>query len=200
MSITLGFSVAESGDSKIITITDTTGTATGGWDGSPATTDINGTTNKLTLDIVVTRSDGIETTYDQINLYTTFGAFANVAALVFPLTCANFKINSVPIGTSSTTFSDGLYNITYTYTGSTGTKATVLIDGIIKGKLYSLIRTIPTKYECDDPHDKDILDIIFMKGYYDALIATAEVGRSDQVIDQLLVLERLVLNGSNYSW
>ena len=37
MSITLGFSVAESGDSKIITITDTTGTATGDTTGATGT-------------------------------------------------------------------------------------------------------------------------------------------------------------------
>jgi hypothetical protein len=202
MALTLAFSVAEQGDNKLITITDTTGTGTGGWgySGNPAVGSIS--TGDLLLNIVVTTSDGTITSYQAIDTYVLAGPFAAVADLVFPITCADLKVGGVAIGTDEDMVPDGIYEIEYewTDTGPTQTTASVLIDGIVKTSIYEMLRTIPTKYECEDNHERDILDIVFIKGYYDAMIATAIVGRNEQVIEQLGVLERLVLNGSYYSW
>lgn len=199
MAITLSLDFSERGDNQVITLTDTTGTATGGWDGTPAVTDINNSTNALTLDIVITTSDGVETSYNTIDLYTEFGPFATTADLVFDLDMS-MLVDGVNTYSAGDLFPDGLYEITYQYQGGNSTVYHVLMDGNVKTDVYDLVRSIPTKYECDDPHDRDILDIVFIKGYYDSMIATALVGREDQVIEQLAILERLVTNGSNYTW
>jgi hypothetical protein len=199
MAITLSLDFSERGDNLVLTLTDTSGTATGGWDGTPAVTDINNSTNALTLDIAVTTSDGVVASYGTIDLYTEFGPFTTTADLVFDLDM-HMLVDGVTTYTALDEFPDGLYEITYKYQGANPTVYHILIDGQVKTGVYDLIRTIPTKYQCDDPHDRDILDIIFIKGYYDSMIATALVGREDQVIEQLSILQRLVTNGSNYSW
>ena len=211
MALTLNFTVTERGDNKLLTVTDTTGVYNGvtnltGWGApNPAVTDVDATPDTLTLDIVFTGSDGSVTSYDTVELYTEFGPFTTVADLVFPLDCTMLLDDGVAIGTADDEFPDGLYQITYSWRKGQGgtetdTEATALIDGVVKNAIYELLRTIPTKYECEDSHEGDILDIIFTKGYYDAMIATAVVGREDSVINQLLVLERLVVNGSNNNW
>jgi len=209
MALTLAFSVTEQGDSKLITITDTTGlyavgTNPTGW-GAPNTTLGDIASGNLTLAIIITTSEGTVTSYDAIDLHDTFltEGHDEVSDLVFNLNCSMLiDSNDTALGTDEDEFPDGLYDITYTstYAPETETEAVVLIDGLVKADVYELLRTIPTKYECDDPHDRDVLDIIFIKGYYDSMIATAIVGREAQIIDQLLVLKRIVSNGSSYSW
>ena len=203
MAFTLSFTITEQGDNKLLTLTDSTGTGSDGWDGSPAVTDIASAVNQLTLDVTITTSDGTSTSYDTINLYDEFGPFTTTANLVFALDCSMLiDSDDNALGTADDVFPDGVYDFIYTWTGAgaTHTDTSVLIDGIVKSSIYELLRTIPTSYECEDNHERDILDIIFIKGYYDAMIATAIVGRNEQVIEQLGVLERLVLNGSYYSW
>jgi hypothetical protein len=203
MAFTLAFSVAEQGDAKLITVTDTTGTDTGGWGdgGNPELTDI--ADGSLLLTFTITTSDGVAVTYDAIDLHPLLAAHATTADLVFDIDCSMLiDPDDSPLGTNDTQFPDGLYAITYDWTGTgpTHTHATVLIDGVVKADIYELLRTIPTRYECEDNHERETLDIIFIKGYYDALIATALVGREDEIVNQLSVLEKLVNNGSNYSW
>lgn len=201
MALTLAFSVAEQGDNKLITITDSTGTSATGWGGAnPAVGAI--ATGDLLLTIVITTSDGTETSYTAVDLYDEFGPFAATTDLVFPLSCDMLVSGGIALGTADDVFPDGVYDMKYewTDTGPVHTDASVLIDGVVKSSIYEMLRTIPTKYECEDNHERDILDIVFIKGYYDAMIATAIVGRNEQVIEQLSVLERLVLNGSYYSW
>ena len=206
MAFVLAYSVTERGDSKVVTLTDTTGTGATGWGGAnPAVSTIDSSTNTLDLDITVTTSDGTETSYDTIDLYAAFGPFATIADLVFALDCSLIKESTIAIGTADDVLPDGIYEFTYTWKKGLGgteteTASSVLIDGNLKADIYEMLRTIPTKYECDNNHDRDIMDIIFIKGYYDAMIATAIVGRNEQVIEQLNVLERLVANGSSYTW
>jgi hypothetical protein len=196
MALVLAFTAVEQGDAKLLTISDSTGTGATGWStgGNPAITDITA----LHLDIDITTSAGTTISYDRISLT---GSFTLASQLVFSISCADLKVSAVALGTASDVLPDGLYAITYTYNSTaTHTDSTVLIDGNVKAAVYELLRTISTKYECEDNHERDILDIIFIKGYYDGMIATAIVGREDQVIDQLFVLERLVTNGSSYTW
>lgn len=209
MALTLASTVTQSGDNKTITVTDATGVYDAGsnptgW-GAPNTALSAIASGNLTLTITITTSDGTSTTYDAIDLHDTFltGGHTTVSDLVYPLTCDMLTASGTALGTSSDEFPDGLYAMIYTCTEPTPdvhTDSTVLIDGQVKTAIYEMLRTIPTKYECQDYHEKDIMDIIFTKGYYDAMIATAVVGREDQVIDQLYVLERLVTNGSSYTW
>lgn len=208
MAFTLAFTVSQSGDAKTITITDATGTGATGWGGAnPALTDIDNSANTLTLDITITTSDGTETSYDAIDVHDTFltGGHTATTDLVYALNCSLITDSGVALGTSDDEFPDGLYEITYTWKKGLGgtethTDSVTLIDGVVKASVYELLRNISIRYECEDYHERDLLDVIFIKGYYDCMIATAVVGREDQVIEQLLVLERLVANGSDNSW
>lgn len=197
MALALSFTTAQRGDNKLVTISDSTGiTDVGGWGvgGNPTFGDIT----DMHIDITITTSDNTVTNYDRISISAPI---ASAADLVWEIGADDLLVSAVAIGTADDVLPDGLWEITYTYNATaTHTDATVLIDGVVKSSIYTLLRTIPTKYECEDYHDRDILDIIFMKGYYDTMIATAVVGREDEVIDQLLVLERLSINGSNNSW
>lgn len=207
MALNLSFTIVERGDNKLLTITDSTGvydvsTNPTGW-GTPNATigSIDNASNKLTLTIVHTSADGTITSYADINTNTIFGPFITNANLVFPITMAMLFVGAIPAGTADDEFPDGLYSIKYQYQSATfHTDYTVLIDGRVKVALYELLRTMYTRYECEGWHEKEILDIIFAKGYYDSMIATAISGREDQVIGQLAVLERLITNGSNYTW
>lgn len=196
MALVLAFNVTEQGDNKLLTIADNTGTSTTGWG-----TDGNTTVASITamhLDIDITTSNKVVESYDRITLT---GPFNNASEIIFSISCAELMKSGIPIGTSADVLPDGLWSITYTYNSTaTHTDSTVLVDGNVKTAIYELLRKIPTKYLCDYNHEKEILDIIFIKGYYDAMLATAIVGRDSEVIDQLYTLERLVTNGSNYTW
>ena len=121
MALDLSFSIEERNDNLRITLTDTTGTydagsnATG-W-GAPnlAVTDITATggAQPLELSVKITTSDGTETTYDDIDLYTEFGAPTLPSDLVFALDCSMFISEGTALGTDEDEFPDGVYEFTY---------------------------------------------------------------------------------------
>ena len=49
-------------------------------------------------------------------------------------------------------------------------------------------------------NNKQILDAIFTMAMIDAMESSAYVGNDEAVLEQLAVIERLVTNGSNYTW
>jgi hypothetical protein len=211
MAFTLTCSVVERNDNKLLTISDTTGgcSATSwGVGGNPTVSSITaiGGGHPLTLDIKITTSDGTETTYDIIDLHQTFltSGHSTYDDLVFPLTCAMLIQNGTAIGTSSTEFPDGIYEITYSYGEPDAEEAyvtdSVLIDGIVTSDIYALLRTITTKYECGGPHEKDTLDIIFMRTYLSAMHVSTYVARTDSILKDLTILERLIDDVSTYTW
>lgn len=212
MALKLSFTVVERNDNLLLTITDTAGTYhvvdnPDGW-GAPnlAVTDIvaSGGLHTLELDIIFTASDGTITTYDTIDLFTLFNPFADAGDLIFPLTCAMLKVSGTAIGTPADEFLDGIYNVTYVaddgLAGEVNEVSAILLDGKVQNAVYELLRTVPTKYECGGPHEKEVLDIIFMRTYLDSMRASAAVSRTDSIVGQLNVLERLVTNVSNYTW
>lgn len=213
MALELSFNVVERNDNKLVTITDTTGiyhvvTNPTGWETGAATNpdvaDIDGVTHTLELDVTLTISDGTETTYDSIDVYTLFGPFTDVGDLAFALDCSMLQVSSVAMGTSADEFPDGLYEITYTYDKGLASEvsyaSTVLLDGRVANALYELLRTLPTDYECGSCHTKEILDIIFMKTYLDSIHASAYSARTTSILNQLGVLENLLTNVSSYTW
>ena len=211
MALSLAFTVAERNDNKLITITDATGvyaavTNEGGWGGAPnpLVTGIDGTTHTLELFISIQTSGGVTTLYDGIDLYALAGPFATVADLVFDIDCSMLEDGGVALGTADSEFPDGIYTFTYVYDYELGTEistsAAALLEGRVRNAIYELYRTIPTIYNCQDCKSKEVLDIIFAKSYYSAMIASAYVARETELINMLAVIERLITNGSNYTW
>lgn len=210
MALSLSFDVTERNDNKLLTVLDTTGiydivTNDDGWGApNPVVTDIDGVTHTLELDITLTISNGTVTTYDSIDLFTLFGPFTDISDLSFALNCSMLQSGGTALGTSDDEFPDGLYTITYTYDKGLGSVITVtntiLLDGRVANALYELLRTLPTDYECGQCNEKEILDIIFMKTYLDAIHASVYSARTTAILDQLGVLENLLTNVSSYTW
>lgn len=210
MAFTLTCSVLERNDNKLLTVSDTSGdyrSTSWGQGTNPTVASITSLTgaHPLTLDIKITLSDGTETTYDQIDLHEEFLTAVTHTShedLVFPLTMAHLKVSGVAAGTADDEFPDGVYEIVYAYDSPATASVTdsMLIDGRVTAAVYEMLRTIPAKYECGGPHEKKVMDIMFCNAYLDAMHSSAYVARIQSVLDQLSVLERLVTNGSTYTW
>jgi hypothetical protein len=212
MALTLSFSVVERNDNKLLTITDTsgevaTGTATGWGIGNALYTTIvgSGGAHTLELDIVVTTSDGTVTTYDTIDLKTTFrpgSAFSAVSQLTFPLTCAMLKVTGTAIGTADTSFPDGIYSITYVYDDGLGTEISTTTSNLVYGKVkkgvYELLRQMNTSYEYEGYIDDTAILTIFVKAYLDAILANDINARPTSITAQLYTLEKLLINEASY--
>jgi hypothetical protein len=199
MALHLDLSYSERNDNKLLTLTDTTADYSSG--GNIAVTDITA----AKLDITITKSDGVAVDYDQIDLVAEFGdgsapEFNNQAAMVFPLDATMIKLSGIALGTTDDELPDGIWEFTYTVNTTNTLNEEILLDGKVQNAVYELLRTIPTMYDCDDCHEKETLDIMFMKAYLDAIRASAVVSRNDSIINQLYTLERLITNVSHYTW
>lgn len=191
-------SYSQRNDNKLLTLTDITV-----W-GAPeiAVTDIT----VLTLDIDITTSNGTTTTYDQIDLVDEFGdgaapEFNNQAALVFEIDASLLLVDGVAIGTSDDELPDGIWNITYTVNTSIGIlEQDILIDGVIRTKVYELLRALPTIYNCSECKSKTVLDALYSYGCLNVMRSDAYVAKTEELVSLLYTLERIVTNGSNYTW
>lgn len=209
MAFTLNFEVTERNDNKLLTITDTTGeVSTGsvdGWgDTHPEYTSVaaSGTATSLELNITITTSDGLETVYDTIDLYTEFGPFATITDLVFPLDCSMLVSSGEALGTSDDEFPDGIYEIQYVYASDevteTATVDSILVYGKVKNGVWEMLRKMNRDYEYEGAVEDDVLLAVFAKTYLDGMLAADVSGREDSIIGQLYTLERLLINESSY--
>ena len=194
MALTPSLSYTERNDNKLLTITDTTTNyATGG---NIAVTDIT----TLTLDVTITTSDGTETAYTQIDLFDEFGAFTVQADLVFPMDATYLLSGGVALGLATDELPDGVYDFIYTINVTNVFTESILVQGRVRKSVYELLRTLPVTYNCKDCKTKEIMDIIFCYGLLNSLESSGYVAKNEELINQLSVLERLVTNGSTYSW
>lgn len=190
---TLSFTVRN--DNKLITITDTT--VDYGIGGNIAVTGISA----LTLDIEYTNSANETTIYDTIDLYSLFGPFTIQADLLFELNPSHLIVGSTSMGDTDSEFLDGLYSFTYTINIVIAEKEySVLLDGRVVNATYELLRMIPQYYLFSSCNNKEILDAIFTMAMIDSMESSAYVGNDEAILEQLAVIERLVTNGSNYTW
>lgn len=195
MALTPTLSYEERNDNKLLTLTDTT--ANWGTGGNIAVTDVT----TLTVVIAITTSNDTTTTYDSIDLYALgSGPFATQAAMVFPIDASMIKDGGIAIGTSDDELPDGLWEITYTINATVGTPETIFIDGKVRVAVYELLRQIPVIYNCNECKSKTILDALYAYGCLNVLRSDAYVAKSEELISLLYVTERIVTNGSNYTW
>ena len=195
MAVTLSLAYVERNDNKLITLTDDSTD----W-GTPTVAGIT----TLTLDLTITTSDGVATEYDQIDLVAEFGPLALEADLVFPLDATYIQEDGVAIGTASDELPDGIYEFTYILDDGLATDSElnehVLIEGIVRNGVYDALRTIPVLYNCEECKSKEIMDAIFAYGYLNSMRAGGYVAKSEELLSQLYVLERLLNYGSSYTW
>ena len=203
MAVSLALSYSERNDNKVLTLTDVT--TNWGVGGNEAVTALT----TLTLDVSRGCSDGTEVVYDQINLITLFGSgtnpeFPTQSTMVFPLTCAILKISGVAIGAATDELPDGIYTFTYVLDENLGTEVSlttdILVEGKVRAAVYELLRDLPDTYNCKECKSKEILDTIYCYGLLNAMESSGYVAKNTELLNQLYVLERMVTNGSSYSW
>lgn len=199
MALTLALSYVERNDNKLLTLTDAT--ADWGDGGNINVVDVTA----ATLDIIITTSDGTATTYDQIDLVAEFGdgvgpEFNTQADMVFAIDATLLQVTGVAYGTADDELPDGIWSITYTINSVNTLEEDVLINGVVTVDVYEMLRALPTIYNCDECKSKIILDTIYCKALLDVMESDAYNAMSEELIDQLYVLERLIINGSSYTW
>jgi hypothetical protein len=201
MAVTLALAYTERNDNKLLTLTD----ISTNWGG--ANIAVSAITT-LTLQIDITTSDNETVAYDVINLVTYgsgLGGGSVQADLVFSFDPSDITDGGVALGTSDSVFPDGIYNFTYTLDAAIPASAAtldedVLMEGNVRNAVYEAMRTIPTLYTCSECKSKEIMDAIFAYGYLNSIRAGGYVAKTEELISQLYVLERLLLYGSPYTW
>jgi hypothetical protein len=197
MAVDLSLTYTERNDNKLLTLTDTST----GWS-TPAGSDIT----TLSLTVSITTSDNVTTVYDTIDLvaFNTITGTTTQAELIYLLDAADLKVSGVPLGTNTDVFPDGIYEFAYILNSGLGTVETldtfVLMEGNVRNAVYEAMRTIPTLYMCDECKSKQIMDVIFAYGYLNSIRAGGYVAKTEELLNQLFVLERLLEYGSSYTW
>ena len=194
---TLSLSYTERNDNKLITLTD----ITTDWGAPPV-----GSITTLTLDVEITVSDNTTTVYEQINLVTHAGLGGGSVEddLVFNLDATDLEHLGTDLGAATDVFPDGIYKFTYILDEGLATESElveyVLMEGNVRNDVYDALRTIPTLYMCSECKSKQIMDAIFAYGYLNSIRAGGYVAKTEELISQLYVLERLLAYGSSFTW
>jgi hypothetical protein len=194
---TLTLLYKERNDNKLITLTD----VTPDW-GTPTVGDIT----TLTLNVEITLSVNTTTIYDIINLVdlVPLTDISTQDNLIFEIDGSVLKVDGNAMGTSDTVLPDGIYKFTYTLDKDLGTESIleeyVLMEGNVRNSVYQVMRVIPTLYMCNECKSKQIMDAIFAYGMLNSIRAGGYVAKTEELINQLYVLERLLEYGSSYTW
>ena len=217
---------SQSNDATTLTITDVAGTYhavdnTDGWGdaGEPkedvttivAAADIvnAGTETHLLLDVVVTDKNGTETTYDQINLYDqNGGAFVDAGDLTWDITPADLEESGSAMGAATDKLDDGIYAITYQLVDNDDHDVVVqtfsedvLVDGDVRIDVYNKLRQIPVDYDYEaNDTSRDVMEALLAYSYLQAIEASSAVAMTEELITMLYTLDKLVSDGSHYTW
>jgi hypothetical protein len=157
-----------------------------------------------TLDTTITGVSGTATVKTQVDLFSEFGPFTTQADLVYTIT-------ALLLGdTADSLLEDGLYQLTYkiSYAGDgiVNTKidtqiVTILVYGIVKAATYEKLRSISTLYMCrDDCPTSEISEADLCGAYLSSIENSAYVAKTEELLNMLVVLDNIILNGSNITW
>lgn len=230
MALVLDLEYSQSNDATTLTITDIAGTYhavdnTDGWNNAGdlannpgadqivISTDVVAgavlTEYHLLLDITVTDKGGVETIYDTINLYDhNGGAFTDADDLTWDFTPASFIESSTAMGLATDKLDDGIYELTYQIVENdshTTVLATfsedVLVDGDVRIDVYNKLRQVTTDYENEENDtSRDTMEALFAYSYLQAIEASSAVAMTEELINMLYTLDKLVSDGSHYTW
>lgn len=157
-----------------------------------------------TLDTTVTGVDSEATAKTQVDLLSEFGPFTSQSDLVYTITAALLG------DTADSILPDGLYQLTYaiSYTGDgvVNTKTdtlvvTILVYGVVKAATYEKLRSISTLYMCrDNCPTSEISEADLCGAYLSSIENSAYVAKTEELLNMLVVLDNIILNGSNITW
>ena len=193
--MSLALTYTERNDNELLTLTDVTTT----WGVAPLPAIAAIAT--LTLDVTITESDGTEIVCTQIDLVAEEGldGSSTQADLMYELSALTLGLGAV-----GDELPDGVYDFIYVVDEGLATEVSftesILVQGRVRKSVYELLRTLPTTYNCQDCKTKEIMDIIFCYGLLNTLESNGYVAKNEELINQLYTLERIITNGSTYSW
>jgi len=225
MALNLDLTYAQSNDAVTLTVTDSTGTYDDpdnltGWETGAATNEdvadiivASATTaakHHLTLIVTVTDKDGTETTYDEIDLFAhdSTGPFTVATDLTWDFNAADFVSGGTAMGAATDKLDDGIYAITYNLvdapTDLTSVDSVIestIVDGDVRISVYDKLRQVPTDYDCEDnDRSRDIMEALLAYCYLQSIEASASVSNTSELVTQLYTLDKMVSDGSHYTW
>jgi len=225
MALSLSLSYAQANNGITLTLTDDSGTynnpdnLTGWGDPNPvggfvfadivASTTTTADKYHLQLDITVTDKAGTVTQYDTIDLYDhNGGAFVNVNDFVFNINPTHLIDDSIAMGIATDRLTDGIYNIVYALVDAPTDLVTtasieqnILLDGDVRADVYNKLRQVPVDYDNENnDKSKDIMEALLSYTYLQALGSSADTSQIEELYTQLYTLDKLVSDGSNYTW
>jgi hypothetical protein len=221
MALVLDLIYSQSNDAKTLTLTEDAGTYVAvdnpnGWGApNPETTaivtsaDESGGDYHLLLDVTVTDKNNVETTYEQINLWTqNGGAFADASELTWDITAADLVVSGVAMGAATDKLTDGIYEVTYQLVDNdshTTVRATfsedILVDGDVRIDVYNKLRQVPVDYDYEAVDlSREVMEALLAYTYLQAVEASSAVSMREELINMLYTLDKLVSNGSHYTW
>ena len=223
MALVLDLTYSQSNDAKTLTLTDNAGTygipvgnITGWGTSNPATTAIVISTDTTTassyhllLDVAVTDKEGIRTVYDQINLYDqNGGGFADASELTWGLTAADFIESGTAMGEATTKITDGVFEYTYQLvlnSNHSSVEATfsedTVVDGDVRIDVYNKLRQVPVDYDYEAVDtSRDVMESLLAYTYLQAIEASASVSMKEELVNMLYTEDKLVSDGSHYTW
>jgi hypothetical protein len=197
MAVDLRLEYVERNDNKLLTLTD----ISTGWS-TPAGTDIS----SLSLIVSITTPDNVKLTYSSIDLVAknSIQTGTTQSELIFTIDASELNAVGIPLGTNTDVLPDGIYEFKYTLNNGDPTAEIldefVLMEGNVRNAVYLALRNIPTLYMCKECKSKQIMDAIFAYGMLNSIRAGGYVAKTEELISQLYVLERLLEYGSSYTW
>ena len=224
MALVLDLTYSQSNNAVTLTLTDAAGTYhvvdnDDGWETGGATnpdpadivasTDSTPSKYHLVLNVTVTDKYNVSTTYDEINLYDkNGGAFVDAGDLTWDLTPADFDVSGTAMGLATDKLDDGIYDITYTLRNNTTPFAVVVtfnenivIDGDIRIDVYNKLRRIP--YDYVNEHidtSRSVMEALLAYSYLQSIEGSAAICLTEDLVNMLYTLDKLVSDGSHYSW
>lgn len=225
MALDLSLSYSQSNNAVTLTVTDSAGeytvNNTGGWSGGGnefyehivVSTNITpGTLNTnyhLILDVTVTDKSNVSTTYDTINLWDHNGsAFTAASELTFDFNPAHFVKDSTAMGASTDMLVDGIYDISYKLVENddhlviaASVIESIKVDGDVRYNVYNQLRQVSTDYDCEiNDMSKEHMDALMSYTYLQSIDASSSVSEKESIISQLYTLDKMVSDGSKYTW
>ena len=179
-----------------------------------ATINLNGTVYEVTptiaeitavtLGVTVTDKNSVVDVKGVIDLLTEFGPFVDQGDMVY-------TIDAVLLGdVLDSLLVDGLYTLIYTITSQVGgvgelrvdtLTVTILVYGQVKVAVYQKLRQIPISYMCQDGRARSqVSEADLCAAYLSGIEASAYIAKTEELLNMLVELDSLLLNGSNITW
>jgi hypothetical protein len=228
MALELDLSYSQSNNAVTLTVTDSAGTYTPdnltGWgDPNPRASftfaDIVTSADVATyvpvkyhliLDVTVTDKNNTSTTYDTINLWNHDGTgpFTSAADLTWDFNPSDFVSGGTAMGVATDKLDDGIYAISYKLvqndnhsTEIDSVSESIKVDGDVRFDVYNKLRQVSTDYDCEE-NDKSYehMEALMADVYLRSIDASAAVSETENLANQLWTLDKMVSDGSKYTW